>query len=813
MIKNILTKVAVVMAVIFAVSCNQQVQLDGGYGTITIGLGMDDSIYTRSDSGEPYELTDEETVTISVLQGTQTIVPPTTYIYSELKEASFNVPVGTYTVVATVGESHAAKFDSPFYSGSDEVDVYAEKDNLAEIICSLANVKVSVHFDENFPKYFTSYKVYVDNGSGEGLTFSSELGNLDKIGYFAVTGILNWELTLVNNDGEKWVTSDSYTGVKARQHYPLEFKLSEIEEDPNGSGAFRVTVDNSINVKDYELTLDMGQYGTPEAAPDGFELTNQISFPQGDLNTKSLTYTTEQGWASIIIKPEDNSVAVKSASLNVWYDLVGAEQDVIDDLASIGIKAPSVPYGSTEAVVVDFTEYIASLELGEYTMKVSAYDVKGGSEDTVLPITVMSNVEADMVSVVRWCNMLSLEGKWFATERPSGMGFEYAPAADTTSWTKVNAEDLVFNADIKRYTAVVKGLAANTEYLVRPYTDNEKYLRIMNATTSAPFSVSAVEEWAKFAVIRGVSDSVQDLQFKLSDGSSVWLVPAVSPSFSGGGFVADIRGLDANTGYTLVSAVSNGMEAKINMAFRTENAGIIYNLGFDDWHLDGKIYYPYASGMSIPGSVWDSANKATASLKGSSTVPDSHAIKGQAVKMESKYVVIAFAAGNIYTGRFNAIDGMGADLDWGTPFTSRPVALKGYYDYKGQTINRTKSPYDGMKGQPDKCQIQMFLTDWNGMFNVNTTDGRFVDMNADYIIASGKLESSLNTNGYIEFTIPLVYRDTDRTPTYAVISAASSYLGDYFTGGEGSVMYLDELSLVYDLDALTPSQAASVNYR
>ena len=42
------------------------------------------------------------------------------------------------------------------------------------------------------------------------------------------------------------------------------------------------------------------------------------------------------------------------------------------------------------------------------------------------------------------------------------------------------------------------------------------------------------------------------------------------------------------------------------------------------------------------------------------------------------------------------------------------------------------------------------------------------------------------------------YRDRTRTPKYIVIVAAASKYGDYFTGGVGSTLYLDEFSFVYD---------------
>ncbi len=40
------------------------------------------------------------------------------------------------------------------------------------------------------------------------------------------------------------------------------------------------------------------------------------------------------------------------------------------------------------------------------------------------------------------------------------------------------------------------------------------------------------------------------------------------------------------------------------------------------------------------------------------------------------------------------------------------------------------------------------------------------------------------------------YRN-DRTPTFLTIVTSSSYLGDYFTVGSGSVAYFDEFRFLY----------------
>ena len=111
-----------------------------------------------------------------------------------------------------------------------------------------------------------------------------------------------------------------------------------------------------------------------------------------------------------------------------------------------------------------------------------------------------------------------------------------------------------------------------------------------------------------------------------------------------------------------------------------------------------------------------------------------------------------------------------------------------------------------MEGKVDICQIQIFLTDWETQFRINTKESTFVDVENDpNIIAYGKLESNVNTstkdnlvNGYEPFTIKLDYRDLTRKPTMIVIVAAASKYGDYFTGGIGSTLYLDEFSFVYD---------------
>jgi hypothetical protein len=65
-------------------------------------------------------------------------------------------------------------------------------------------------------------------------------------------------------------------------------------------------------------------------------------------------------------------------------------------------------------------------------------------------------------------------------------------------------------------------------------------------------------------------------------------------------------------------------------------------------------------------------------------------------------------------------------------------------------------------------------------------------------VAYGSFQSGQTIPNYIPFEIELDYRATNRVPTYIMIVASASKYGDYFTGGVGSVLYIDDLELLYD---------------
>ena len=235
----------------------------------------------------------------------------------------------------------------------------------------------------------------------------------------------------------------------------------------------------------------------------------------------------------------------------------------------------------------------------------------------------------------------------------------------------------------------------------------------------------------------------------------------------------------------------------------TVRAQQIPGMGFDTWSKAGGSWYPYAKDAPAVEQVWDSANKGLSLLGVNGTIPEyKHvAVAGAgkaAARIESKKVLWAFVAGNLYTGKFHkVVDFSGAEMTYGVPFTGRPKSMSGFVDYRPGTVNYARQPYLSMKGTQDLGSIEVILLDWDEAPRMTTNKGEFVDgVNDPHVVGRGVLDLDRATGGYIPFEIPIVYR-SGKTPKYAVILVAASKYGAFFTGASGSTMYVDEFRFNY----------------
>lgn len=326
---------------------------------------------------------------------------------------------------------------------------------------------------------------------------------------------------------------------------------------------------------------------------------------------------------------------------------------------------------------------------------------------------------------------------------------------------------------------------------------------------------SVVKVGAQYAILSGrwytdgEPEGMALLYRKASESNWTTYTGTLDKNTNNSTFKAELWSLAANTDYVFKVVSSKDTDTR-ELEFKTARTETLHNFNFDLWYKDGSAWMPNES-SSI--QVWDSANPGTASLGVVPTTPEeSDVVSGKAASLTSSTAFGQFAAGNIYIGRFGRVAGLGAELYWGVPFTTKPLAIRGWYKYTPKPIDKVKDPYKDKKGEDDSCSMLVYLTDWTGQFMISTSDKQFLSETDASIIAMGDFTSNVTTNGYVRVTVPIVYRD-NRTPSYIAMAFAASRLGDYFTGGVGSNLLVDEFEFVYDPAELTEQERELVGYR
>ena len=286
------------------------------------------------------------------------------------------------------------------------------------------------------------------------------------------------------------------------------------------------------------------------------------------------------------------------------------------------------------------------------------------------------------------------------------------------------------------------------------------------------------------------------VEYKTQSESTWTELPASAVTVKGTSFSATFSGLQGGTTYQYRVSV-DGVAGE-EQSFTTAPATPLENGGFENWYLDGKVYIPNTEGSNF----WGSGNPGSAKFLSNLTTPTSDAVLGQAALLESKDAVIKLGAGNIFTGDFE-LDGTNGILHFGQPFTTFPTALRLYYKYTSTTITKIGTDVgdlENLRGRPDSCHIYIALSDKSEPYEIRTAPAKrqMFNKNDANIIAYGEFISAQTTSSYQQITIPLEYRATNRTPKYIVIVCTASKYGDYFIGGIGSTLWLDEMELVYE---------------
>ncbi len=359
--------------------------------------------------------------------------------------------------------------------------------------------------------------------------------------------------------------------------------------------------------------------------------------------------------------------------------------------------------------------------------------------------------------------------------------------------------------------------------------------------TETSVEISKVNPWTTEAYITslGVAGVDNGFMYREKDSQN-WIAVAESDiTADGGTFVAHIKGLKPETAYQ-VYAISG--EDKTDVAdFVTAPDTPIPNGSFEyASKVAGKDYYKFydpdcgvADGSYM---FWGSGNgEGSEGVNGSANmgivityIDTNDKVDGkQSVRAQTSQMAGILAAGNLFTGQFAGLVGTsGGKVNFGRPWTVRPKALKLYCKYTTGVMDIVRGAPSGVtlvKGETyDRADIKVAFGYWdyrkyggtkNSPVHVNTTDAStFVDFATDkstvgygnikihhngYILNGGEMVSAA-TDKWIEYTVPIEYRDLETLPTHIIISCAASQFGDYFSGCSSSKLWLDKFELIYE---------------
>ena len=630
---------------------------------------------------------------------------------------------GSYVAEAWAGDSVAASFDKKYFKGYTPFEITNGNSTAVEVKCNIANVVVSLSFDESVDAALKSWTVTVANGE-ESITYE---GHDARKGYFMMPKKAdNEKLTLTlegtASNGDAYSQTADIEAPKGGYEYKVNF--SHTPGSFNDGGAFfTITVDETEIVVEDELVITL--------APEIFGIDFDIAQEQA-------AATGEMGRKCVFISAVDRLSSLTIESANLQHYLGGSTADVFSlsesalaRLAAAGINFMTYKNeaGEINRVRVNFeADFTNNLVSGLHTFKFIAGDNGDGTEKTS-EATLSLRLSNAAVELQEATDVSYTTTTFVATivkpdELTGNVGFNYREKG-TADWTFV----------------------AGTN----------------NGTT--------------------LTASVDNLKF-----GTTYEYCAVA-----GGYTSPAKELTTLTPPQLPNA-------SFEQTSTASDKALMFSADPNDFY-------------------WDSGNHGSQRMQKNVTeVTTKYFHSGkQGLCLHSQYVGLGalgrFAAGNIFIGKYLATEVMDGVLGWGRPFNCpiRPKALKVWARY--EPVNITHEDPSALpsvsKGDPDNGIVYIALvTDqtmsynsetWPQIVKTSSSSRQLFDPSGSNVVAYGEhvFTSATTESGLVEITIPLNDVNPSLTVSNIIIVASASRYGDYFVGGNGSLLYLDDFELIY----------------
>lgn len=496
-----------------------------------------------------------------------------------------------------------------------------------------------------------------------------------------------------------------------------------------------------------------------------------------------------------------------------WLTLSVDETPLSEETTTIGIKQrPVIVCKDADNIEYDLEQpmYLATNTKGTYYLIVSTSSPLKGAllqNDRFTEFGVPANS----------MDLMNLGGKDASVEA-SGISLHTPNAIMETggTWKIQFSEELIAKMTAQEGQVTTTLTATDKNGKQRMVTWN---IVVSNATVATTEAIP-YEIWTSKATLHGkvtgTLASTPKFQYRVKGSGSSWTT--VDADLTESTFSKEITGLNPGTTYEY-QAMDGTQASTVTCEFTTETTFQPENASFEAVSDSSSIILIHGTGQS---TWWDTGNHGSSTMNKNVTTPDT-SVKhsgNQSLLLSSQFVgfgiIGKFAAGNLFAGKYLHTEETDGILGWGRPCTSRPKALKVYVRYEPATVDNGGDYI--ANGATDQGIIYVAIGDWAGQeanggtwpFVVRTKKASSLfstekgTYSGDGIIAYGEktFEEAYNDGGNMkELTINLDYDNfggNQRKPTSIIIVASASKYGDYFQGGDGSKMWLDDMELIYE---------------
>lgn len=341
-----------------------------------------------------------------------------------------------------------------------------------------------------------------------------------------------------------------------------------------------------------------------------------------------------------------------------------------------------------------------------------------------------------------------------------------------------------------------------------------------SATKQLPYVLQGVNTYKKSgtdlwngtslltATVFGTPSNVQ-IMYR-SVGESEWKAYAATASATANTYEATVNGISPSTSYEYNLSI-DGATVGTSLTFTTVAGAQIPNGDMEGWCEQGGVIIPFSTPAN---SYWCTGNWGTAALSKNITQSSTDVRPGstgsKSAYLKSEYIVVKFAAGNIYVGAWGGMNGMDATVYFGQPFeyNAKPKAFRFWAKFKCGTIDQVKGGV-GVKGEPDLTKIFCALTtDRHTVessnasattFSPSDTEIKSGDARYDKVLYSAYMETTTSNEEWTLYEVPFTFYGDDPTvkPSHMILTFTCSGYGDFFDGSTESYMYIDDIELVY----------------